>query len=44
MNKMNYKACNTVRTIPRSNIKTTSIPLTNKYMTAQFPGLVQALQ
>ena len=43
--KMKIKKYHTVRTIPKSNIKIAkSIPPTHKYMTAHFPGYVQALQ
>ena len=46
--KLKNKKYHTVGTIPKSNgkshLEAISIPLTHKYTTAQFTGLVQALQ
>jgi len=47
-NKMKNIRYHTVGTVPKSNRKSqkeeTSTPLTHKYMTTHFLGLVQALQ
>jgi hypothetical protein len=46
--KMQNKEYNTVETFPKSQRKyyeeAKFIPLTHKYMTTHFPGLVQACQ